>query len=148
MISNSKHIPPGHSFILPLLPPPVGVKQYQLGHKSSFPHLRDVMWTQKNQKQAGEFDPKELALPLCMHTRVPVKPKMTSSSIHHRQKGRALPSAVQPSLFPPGLRGGKRRGGEGGRESRREESRRRTGTHSLVKLKQYVRQRRPSPHQI
>lgn len=38
-----------------------GVEQYQPGHKSSFPHLRDVMWTPKNQKQASSLTPEAWA---------------------------------------------------------------------------------------
>lgn len=69
--------------------------------------------------------PQRLGLLLCMHARVPVKPKMTSSSIHHRQKGRALPSAVQP-LHRASEEG--RGVEEGGREGEGE-SRRRTRRH-------------------
>lgn len=42
--------------------PECGVKQYQLRHKSSFPHLRDVMWTPKS-----EADPRSGSLCVCMH---------------------------------------------------------------------------------
>lgn len=63
--------------------------------------------------------PQRLGLPLCMHARVPVKPKMTSSSIHHWRRGRALPSAVQP-LHQASEEG---RGAEEGREGKQEADR-------------------------
>lgn len=57
----------GDSFVLFLSRPEQGVKQYQPGHKSSFSHLRDVMWTPKS--EAGpQFDPRGLGfLCVCTH---------------------------------------------------------------------------------
>lgn len=56
---------------------------------------------------------------------MPVKPKMTSSSIHHWQRGRALPSAVQPLHRASEEEGG----AEEGRE-RKQEADRQTQIHS------------------
>lgn len=69
---------------------------------------------------------------MCMLERVPVKPKMTSSSIHHWQRGRALPSAVQPLLqaSEEGGREGGGRGGGDGEGARKQEANRHTQMHS------------------
>lgn len=55
-----------------------------------------------------------------MHAWVTVKLKMTSSSIHHRQKGRALPSAVQPLHWASEEEGGALEGGERKQEAERQ----------------------------
>lgn len=66
---------------------------------------------------------------------------MTSSSIHHRQRGRALPSAVQPLHQASEEERGAE---EGGREAGGKHRNR----YGPVKLKQYVRHCRLLPHQI
>lgn len=92
--------------------------------------------------------PRRLGLPLCTHARVPVKPEMTSSSIHHRQRGRALPSAVQPlhQASEEGRGAEEGKGGEAGGEPTHTQMQ--THRYSLVKLEQYVRHCRLLPHQI
>lgn len=46
--------------------PKYEVKQYQAGHKSSFPHLRDVTWTPKSEA-GSQFDPRGSGF-LCVRT--------------------------------------------------------------------------------
>lgn len=95
-----------------------------------------------NNRSRPAAQPQRLGLPLCTHERVPVKPKMTSSSIHHWQRGRALPSAVQPLHRASEEEGGAEEGREGKQEAKQQ-------TKSILdKLKQYVRSCRLLPHQI
>lgn len=121
--------------------PECGVKQYQPGHKSSFPHLRDVMWTPKS--GAGtQFDPRGSGfLCVCTHG------CLSNLRWHHPPfitGGGVGPCHLLSSLSTrPQRREEEQR--RGGRESRRQTGRHR---YSLVKLKQYVRHCRLLPHQI